>query len=424
MAFPGRGRLEVEEELLRRIADKGRIGFAEFMEVALYLPEFGYYASGLAARRGRDYLTSPEVHPAFGALVGRALVCLWRALGEPERFEVFEPGAGSGRLCRDSLAQVEKESPACYRAARYSLSEIGPVWVACQQELLGEERARGRVRWVKEGEPGSVEGCILAHEVADALPVHRVVMRGGRLRELYVRAQGRHFLEEEGEPSRLELARHFEEAQITLAEGERAEVGLAAKEWLRAQAARLARGFLLIADYGGSGRELGEGTVRSYYRHGLSESPYLRPGYQDITASVDFSALLRAGVEAGLERIALVRQEELLLRLGLGRWLERLKKMKLESGLRAANVARMQALIAPGGLGDVKLLLLGRGVSALTLEDIFPPAGSWARRGSPPLLASGARTWEGRLRGPEREADRNRREGPAGESQAGRRPAK
>ena len=406
LAFPGRGSLEVEDELRQRIAAKGRITFAEFMEVALYLPRFGYYAADLRSARSGDYVTSPEVHPAFGALLGRALICLWRALGAPPNFQVLEPGAGPGRLFRDALSQIERESPDCFRSLHYFLSDVGEAALAHQHELLGQHEARGKVAWRKPEDRTPVSGGILAHEVVDALPVHRVVMRQGRLRELYVSARGQGFFEEEGEPSRPELRRHLEETGVSLGEGEQTEVGLAAREWMQQQAARLERGFLLVIDYGRAAEELASlpstsaekseqarGSVRSYYRHALSESPYLRPGYQDITASVDFTALARAGTEAGLQTIALLRQEDFLLRLGMGRWRERLKKMKLESGVRAANLTLMQALLAPGGLGDMRMLLQSRGLPPLKLEDIFPPAEGWRGR-RPPLLDSVPAEWQ------------------------------
>ena len=93
-----------EAEIRRRIAERGPITFAEFMELALYHPAGGYYTSGDPVGSGGDFYTSPTVHPAFGALLAVQLYQMWQLLGQPAPFTVVEPGAANGLLCRDILS--------------------------------------------------------------------------------------------------------------------------------------------------------------------------------------------------------------------------------------------------------------------------------------------------------------------------------
>src|SRR5690606_12362271 len=162
---------------------EGRLTFADFMAEALHGPE-GYYA-----RRPRlggadaDFFTSPELHPAFGALLGYLAARVWSALGRPETFDVVEHGPGTGALCRDLLDWADRLAPDFGRAIRYRLVEASDFLRAVQRETLaGAGLLDDRVTWEEAGGWGP-RGLILANELVDALPVHLVTVRDGRLRE-------------------------------------------------------------------------------------------------------------------------------------------------------------------------------------------------------------------------------------------------
>ena len=120
-------RTSAEGEIRERIARRGKITFAEFMEVALYHPQAGYYARKAPAREHRDFYTSPAAHPAFGALISVQLWRMWEALKRPARFSVVEMGAGNGLLARDVVEYARNVSERFGRALRYLALDRSPV---------------------------------------------------------------------------------------------------------------------------------------------------------------------------------------------------------------------------------------------------------------------------------------------------------
>ena len=389
-----------------RLRSEGRLTFAAFMAEALYGTD-GYYTrrprlGGAAA----DFFTSPELHPAFGALLGRMAAGVWDQLDRPAHFEIVEHGPGTGALCRDLLTWADHVVPTFGRAIGYRLVESSPSLQGVQRDTLaaagladepvmwapvrspqpglshGSCQGAGGMtqrcsprsepeRWVggalgmKEphGGLGRTTGLILANELVDALPVHLVEMRHGELRERYV------VLDESGglgwredEPSTLELARYFERLGVWPGEGCVAEVNLGGVAWMEQTAATLERGALLVLDYGYPAAELYAasrryGTLLTYRKHTLGSDPLLHVGEQDITAHVDFTSLARAGERGGLVTVGLISQSALLRQLGLDRLLRQLERTLLPAGEYDANRRALQALVDLDRLGRVQALL-------------------------------------------------------------------
>ena len=184
----------------------GRIPFARFMELALYHPAWGYYLSP-ERRPGRpgDFLTAPETHPFFGITLARQIAECWERLDRPDPFVVREYGSGIGALAWDVIAGLSKEAPECRAALQYRLVETNPHRLA-QSLAAFAEGGLGDVVRGEEIPPGAdpepITGVVIANEVADAFPVHRLIWRDGRLREGWVVWSGDGFAEEEGELSR------------------------------------------------------------------------------------------------------------------------------------------------------------------------------------------------------------------------------
>ena len=341
-----------------QIREHGRITFAEFMEAALYHPNGGYYTSA-ENRVGRDFYTSPVAHPAFGALVSVQLEQLWRAMGAPSPFYVIEVGAGTGVLARDILAYSAQLSEEFRRALEY---------VAVDYELPTDP---GGAQWVKAGglTLSDVEGCILSNELLDAFPVHRFEVRGGRVLEVYVTLQDGELVETLDEPSTPEIERRLADLGFSLPDGFRGEVNLGIDRWIEETARVLKRGLVLTLDYGHLAPDLyspprSRGTLRCYYGHTLTGNPYSHVGEQDITAHVDFSALMASGEERGLATLGLTTQRSFLHNLGFRRLLDSLHGMGLDQRRMDANRMAMLDLVRPDGMGDFKALAQGKGLSA------------------------------------------------------------
>jgi SAM-dependent MidA family methyltransferase len=353
------------QELRARIEREGHITFRAFMEATLYHPKFGYYnTSAGATRRGGDFVTSPEVHPVFGALVGRTLLEMWQLMGSPECFAVVEQGGGTGSLARDVLRWAREREPSFAASVRYTLVERSASMRAAQERALSELGLRdGSVAWVDEL-PEVIEGVVLSNELVDAFPVHRVVREGDELREVCVALSGEQFVDEMRTLSTPRLRKYFEALGVVPGEGCYAEVNLDAVDWMRDLAARLTRGYVLTFDYGYEAPELyapwrRDGTLACFYRQSASSDPYQRIGKQDMTSSVDFTTLKHAGEGAGLVTMAMADQSSFLVRLGIG------EGVRAAAGEMEEYFARRKVLmdlVDPGRLGRIKVLLQGKGV--------------------------------------------------------------
>jgi SAM-dependent MidA family methyltransferase len=350
-------------ELRARIEREGAITFREFMAAALYHPRHGYYSTNTGTMsRGGDYVTSPEVHPVFGALVAKQLCELWRGMGAPARFDIAEQGAGTGLLARDVLAWAHEHEPAFAAAIRYSIVEISAALRRAQETTLAAAALpAGGVAW-HDALPPAIEGCVLSNELIDAFPVHRVVRRGGDLLEVFVAHDGTRFVDELRPISDPALRRYFDELGVLPGDGCYAEVNLDAPRWIVQVAAALRRGYVLTFDYGYEAPDLyapwrRDGTLLCFYRQSASSDPYQRIGKQDMTSSVDFTTLKRAGEAAGLCTVAMTDQASFLVRLGIGEGVAAVAGERAQMEEYFARRRVVMDLIDPARLGRVKVLL-------------------------------------------------------------------
>ncbi len=347
------------------IRSQGPIPFRDFMDAALYHPQHGYYRSR-REKMGRegDYLTSPEVSPAFGVLVGRQLREMWQAMGTPGRFDVVEAGAGTGLLCRDVLRWTRAHAADLRDALTYTIVEVSDPLVQRQQETVAEEAED--VRWSAEL-PDDIEGCLLSNELLDSFPVHRVAVRDSELTEVFVGWDGARFVEELRPPSTPELAAYFRRLGLLPGDGCRAEVNLAAAQWMRQAASALRSGFILTFDYGYEAAELyapwrSDGTLLCFYRHNPSDDPYARLGRQDITSHVDFTTLRRTGEELGLQTLGIASQSQFLANLGIAEALAPPGEGDVNLEEYYARRRAVSELIDPAALGRIRVLVQTKGV--------------------------------------------------------------
>ena len=356
---------DVEHDIRARIAERGRVTFAEFMEAALYDPRGGYYTG---ASPGADYYTSPAAHPAFGSLVAVQLARAWEALGRPGRFTAVEMGSGGGLLASDVVS--------------YARRALGPFADALDYVTVDRARPARAVDAVRHVVASrmpfaGVVGCVLSNELVDAFPVRRFEVRDGRALEVYVVVRDGRLAEELDEPSTPELADYVETLGVELPEGFRGEMNTGIAPWMADVSAALERGFVLTIDYGyvrGERDPAGTGdTVQGYYRHTGGASPYERVGEQDLTAHVDFTHVVEEGRRAGLRPVSLRSQARFLDELGLGVWLERMRREPMPESTRMANLVGMRDLVRPDGLGGFKVLLQAKGdVNAERLDEAGP----------------------------------------------------
>jgi SAM-dependent MidA family methyltransferase len=366
--------------ILSQIEKRGPIPFSQFMEWCLYHPEYGYYRSERTkiGREG-DYYTSPCVHPLFGALIGKQLSQMSEHMGG-ETFDVVEMGGGRGFLCEDVLQSVKKNSPVFYQRLHYHLIETAPPFLKEQKERLETYKKEGKIFWIEaeafEKGKTQMEGCFLSNELLDAFPVHRVRVDHGNLKEVYVAQENGQMKEQMGEISDPRIASYFQSMDITLQEGQRAEVNLNALDWMEKVAWCLKRGFVLTIDYGYLAKELyasyrKEGTLLCYTQHRTSDNPYGRIGEQDITSHVNFTSLILKGEEVGLQFTGLVPQYQFLIALGLLQEIESLEREMSEVEGFQLRLS-LKHLIEPEiGMGEIfKVLIQHKGVTQPQLNGL------------------------------------------------------
>lgn len=343
---------ELERLLVAHIAATGPIGFDEYQAHVLYAPELGFYQRGGGAGRRRDFLTSPEVGPLFGAVLARALDAWWDELGQPERLHLVDAGAGPGTFVRAILAAT----PRCSAALACTLVEVGEVQWASHPE--------GTTSRTDLPAPHSVDGpvIVLANELLDNLPVTIAERTADGWDEVVVDvADGR----------LVEGHRPLEPVQVGWCSARAPEAPIGARipaqadaaAWLRSAWELAVGGRLVVIDYARTTAEMAavapDAWLRTYTAHGTGGSPYDDPGTRDITCDVALDQL------ALVEAPASVRTQADFLRAhgiddlvveGQAAW----DRLGLAGGLEAiaarSRTTEAVALLDPDGLGGFTVL--------------------------------------------------------------------
>jgi SAM-dependent MidA family methyltransferase len=367
-------------ELVRVIRDRiessprRQLTFAEYMDLALYHPQHGYYASNAERiSESGDFLTSPHLADDFGEMLAIQLEQIWQILGKPQLFSIVEMGAGRGLLAAQILAYSGREYPDFFRSIDYIIVETAPAMIVAQQARLQDLP----VRWCTWTEipDRSINGCFLSNELIDALPVHQVVKIEDKLQEIYVTLGDRDlvFTEKVDELSTDKLEWYWQLNRINLQSDRypdkyRTEVNLAALAWLDLVFKKLQRGYIISIDYGYTADRYynpmrSQGTLQCYYQHAHHNDPYINIGNQDLTAHVDFTALQNYGELLGLHTVGFTQQGMLLMALGLG---ERIAAISTSGGDIQSLLHRRQnlhQLIDPMGLGKFGVSIQSQGLT-------------------------------------------------------------
>jgi len=345
--------LAASRALLERIAAElgasgNWISFARYMELVLYEPGLGYYAS--AARKlgtGGDFVTAPELTPLYGRTLARQIGQLLRPAEA-----ILEFGAGSGTLAASVLNEI---------SVPYFILETSPDLRQRQKQLLG-----GGAQWL-DSLPERFRGVMLANEVVDAMPVHALAWTPTGVLERGVCAnEGQLAWSDRAAGGDVLVGAKELAIEIPPSGRYESEVALLARAWMGSLGRVLERGALLVIDYGFPAREYfhpqrSMGTLACHYRHHVHHDPFYLPGLQDITAHVDFSALAGAAAAGGLEVLGYANQAQFLVNCGIT---EQLAAENSEDPQRyPPAAAAVQKLLSPAEMGELfKVLAVGKAV--------------------------------------------------------------
>lgn len=330
------------------------------MESALYDPRSGFYSKRIATE---DFYTAPELHPAFAQiLAGNIVAGLRRVRAARPKTPLFvvEMGAGNGTLARQILSCLKEEHPGWFAQIRYILVErVEDLMLESVLSLQSLAPGRKLLGYSRLNDMQPVSGVFFSNELVDAFPVHLLQKHEGRMREVYVknRKHSTGKVRSLGLLSSRALVHEARAVAPHLHEGEQHAVNLEAREWMRNAANRLCAGEIITIDYGKKFVPGAPNPPRTFHRHTLGTDPLARPGREDITAGVDFSALVSIGNSAGLREISYSSFSKFLINGGI---LDR-----MPAGADAASFAeraRVKTLFHPSGMGEsFKVLVQDKG---------------------------------------------------------------
>lgn len=345
----------------------GWLPFSRFMDAALYAPGLGYYMAG--QRRfgaGGDFVTAPELSPLFARCLALQVAEL---LAQSGGGDVVEYGAGSGALAAGLLqALAELGSP----PRRYRIVEVSAALCAEQRARLRSSTGLDtRIEWLDRPPPEEWLGVALANEVVDALPVDRFSLTDDGCEAIGVAAAGDGFAWQR-RAADAGLAATVAAIAAALPEplpdGYVSEWRPMLPAWIAAATATLAHGALLIIDYGLPRAHYYHpsrdgGTLCGFYRHRRVDDVLARPGLQDLSAWVDFSAVADAARAHGLHVAGFATQAHFLAALGIDRALAAAReRQSTRAGIALAQGAA--TLLLPGEMGErFKVMALARGIT-------------------------------------------------------------
>lgn len=342
------------------IAAGGAIPFSRFMELALYAPGLGYYSAGASKfGPGGDFVTAPELGPLFAATVADAVTPVLQQLGPNAAF--VELGGGSGAFAEVALKRLLALDAL---PSRYALLEPSADLRERQRERLQQRLPPllfELVEWLDGPIAQAWDGVLFANEVIDALPTPRFTLRDGEVFEEYVALDGEgRFVRRDrpADPLLSAAVRHAERGlEAPFADGYRSELLVQLPYWLQAVAGGLRSGAMLFVDYGYARAEYyqpqrREGTLRAFRSHHVGDDPYAHPGLQDLTASVEFTALAEAGTGAGFDFAGYCSQASFLVGNGLMQRLAEAEERAKDETARLRLRQEAKQLTLPEAMGE------------------------------------------------------------------------
>ncbi|MBI3188523.1 MAG: SAM-dependent methyltransferase [Gammaproteobacteria bacterium] len=347
-------------------ANAGWIDFSEFMLLALYEPDLGYYSAGLQKfGESGDFITAPELSPLFAQTLANPIATTLSVMNSAF---VVEFGAGSGVLAANLLLQLEALGAL---PEKYLIIELSAELQQRQSQTIMQmaSHLHERVLWLQKLPEQPISAVVIANEVLDAMPATRFVKRNGKFFPLGVMFEDNGFVLRAGEQDaqlQQRLANIEQETDVSWCDGYTSEINLNIAPWLQSVAAMLHEGSVYLIDYGYPRTEFylperAMGTLMCYYRHRSFDDPLRYPGLQDITAFVDFTAVAEAAVEAGLDVEGFTSQANFLLDCGLPDLLQ--QKLGDNERSNLIWIQQMKSLTLPSEMGErFKVMLLTKNI--------------------------------------------------------------
>lgn len=341
---------QVQEFITRRIQQQGPVTFACYMQDVLYAPALGYYVVGTEKFGAQgDFVTAPEISPLYSHCLARQIAQVLSSLKEAS---VLELGAGQGVMALEILKELERLENL---PTHYFILEVSADLRQRQKKLLQQEMPHfiDRIQWL-DTLPKNFIGVIVANEVIDAFPVHKIKRVGQQWQEYYVAVKDDQFYWQLGDLSQPEFINVLNAAELNFCDGYETEINSILPGWMAALSAALQQGMILLIDYGFPRHEYYHpdrhmGTIMCHYQHHAHSDPLIFPGIQDVTAHVDFTAVAEAAVQNDLNVDGFIHQAGFLMSCGITDMLD----SALEPGALLQQNNAVKKLTLPSEMGEL-----------------------------------------------------------------------
>ncbi len=338
---------ELKNQIYQIIKEKGKITFAEFMDMALYYPELGYYQKENPFGEQGSFYTSVNASSSFGRSIASGFAEVFQSTKID--YNICEMGAGSGLLAKDILDFYEKELPDLYEKINYTIIEKSNYLISRQKEILKNHLKNNKVNWTDFNAFRDFNGIFFSNELVDAFPVHRIINIGGEYKELFVIEHNGRFEFYPDTFSTEKLQEYINNMKIRLTDKQIADINLHATDWIEELGEKINKGLVFTIDYGFDAKQLFsnfrmDGTVTCYFKHTQNNDFFERIGFQDITAFVDFSALEFYGKKSKLDTVCFIPQWLFLIQSGILQEME-----EAQTDLQRTSIKSL--IIPEGGFG-------------------------------------------------------------------------
>lgn len=351
--------LKIREVIREKIKKSEKVTFRDFMDIALYYPELGYYQKENPFGQQGSFYTSVNASESFGRSIARGIFKVVSQLNL--ELNLCEMGAGSGLLANDILNYFKENEPKFYDNLTYTIIEKSDYLINFQKEIL--KGHLNKVKWKSFEDFSNFNGVFFSNELVDAFPVHRVINIGGEIKELYVIEYEGKFTFYPDDLSTTDLSEYLKDLNIRLIDKQIADINLDSVRWIVELGNKINQGLVITIDYGFMADQLYapfrmDGTVTCYFKHTQNNDFFERIGFQDITAFVDFSALKYYGEKSGLNYVNFIPQWTFLIASGI---MDEFDNQNMTDLQRAS----LRSLIIPeGGFGtNFNVLIQSKGVN-------------------------------------------------------------
>lgn len=344
--------------VLEKISEKGKITFAEFMDMALFYPSLGYYQKENPFGITGSFYTSVNSSEKFGFTLAKSFLYLFDNL--KLNYKICEMGAGSGMLANDILNYLKNQHPEIYKNITYIIIEKSNYLIEQQRNLLYDHS--GKIKWIDFENFSDFEGIFFSNELVDAFPIHRIIKINGEYRELYLIYHDGKIQFYPDEISDPKINEFIDKVGLKLIDKQIADINIYSGDWIKSLGSKIDKGIVITIDYGYTSDKLYshfrmDGTVTCYFKHTQNNDFFERVGFQDITAFVDFTALKEYGKLGGLNYINLIPQSLFLVQTGILEFI-----IEASADLERSSIKSL--IIPEGGFGtNFHVLIQGKNIA-------------------------------------------------------------